>query len=122
MKESIRAAEHELAHNRCVAALKDLAGEDSPKIQELEDLKARRLPPAVAAMMEVQIMADILESLTTPASLEYPLSPLDQDVADNLVAAGYEKLDAVRRASDEDLLAVKGIGPKTLKGIRAAVV
>lgn len=125
MKESARAAQHEIAHNRCVAALKSLVGEDDPKIRELVDLKARRMPPAVGAMMETQIMADILEGLAANtngvASSDYPLSPMDQDVAEALVAAGYESLNEVRAASDEDLLDIKGIGPAKLKEIREAV-
>lgn len=124
MKESARAARHEMAQNRCVAALKALAGQDDPKIEELEGLRARRMPPAVSAMMEMQIMADVLEGLApanTGASSDYPLSPLDQDLVDALVAAGYEKLDGIREASDEELLAVKGIGKAKLQDIRRAV-
>lgn len=84
----------------------------------------RRLPPAVGSMMEREIMADILEGLvpaSAGASSDYPLTPLDQDVADALVSAGYETIDKVREASDEDLLAVKGIGKTKLKEIREAV-
>lgn len=37
-----------------------------------------------------------------------------------LKAAGYESLNAAAKASDEELLAVKGIGPAKLKQIREA--
>lgn len=35
-----------------------------------------------------------------------------------LIAAGYTSLDAVRSASDEELLAIEGIGEATLKKLR----
>lgn len=62
MKESARAIRHELAHNSCVGALKELAG-DNAKVRELENLKGTRMPPAVASMMEMELMAGILEDL-----------------------------------------------------------
>ena len=40
---------------------------------------------------------------------------------DGLVAAGFDSDEKVRAASDEDLLAVDGIGPGRLKQIRADV-
>ena len=43
-----------------------------------------------------------------------------QEYADKLAQAGYGDLDAVAQASDEQLLAVEGIGPKTLEKLRAA--
>lgn len=63
MKESARAARDEIAHNRCVAALKALASEGNEKVAELEDLRMRRLPAPVSSMMEREIMADVLEGL-----------------------------------------------------------
>jgi DNA integrity scanning protein DisA with diadenylate cyclase activity len=122
MKESARAARDEIAHNRCVAALEQLAGEDAAR--ELKEIRSRRLPPAVASTYELEVMAGILEGLVAGAgasTTDYPLSPLDQDVVDALAGAGYARLEDVRGASDEDLLAIKGIGPAKLKEIRGAV-
>ena len=46
--------------------------------------------------------------------------PEDFPGRDELVAGGFSTLGAVKAASDEDLDAVPGIGPATLKEIRAA--
>lgn len=120
MKESARAARDEIAHNRCVAAMKALVGEDDPKVRELEDLRMRRLPPAVGSMMEREIMADILEALVA-AHAPVPAAGLDEDVTRLLADAGYDSPQAIREASDEDLLAIKGIGKAKLQEIREAV-
>ena len=37
-----------------------------------------------------------------------------------LISAGYTSADQVRAASDDDLLAIDGIGPKTVEVIRNA--
>ena len=122
MKESARAARDEIAHNRSVAALKALAGEDDPKVTELEDLRARRMPAAVGSMLEREIMADILEGLAErQAALKDPGDPLDESTVQTLTDAGYDSLEAVREASDEDLLAINGIGPAKLQEIREKV-
>lgn len=122
MKESARAARDEIAHNRSVAALKSLAGEDDEKVRELEDLRARRVPADVGSMMEREIMADILEGLAeTHAVLKDPGEPLDQSTVKILADAGYDSMEAIRDASDEDLLAINGIGPAKLQEIREKV-
>lgn len=46
---------------------------------------------------------------------------LDDKVNALLGQAGYVDRRAVRRATDDDLLAIDGIGPKALKEIREAV-
>lgn len=121
MKESARAAQHEIAHNRCIAALRELPGAQPEKIQELEDLKARRMPPAVAAMEEQKIMADILEGLSSGGAQEDELLSVDgigEETAAELRERGIESRGDLKAASDEDLLAVPGIGQGTLKKIR----
>ena len=40
-------------------------------------------------------------------------------IARSLVSAGYLSREAVRRASDAEILAIRGVGPATLKKIRA---
>lgn len=45
---------------------------------------------------------------------------LNEPIMGALIDAGYSTLDALREASDEDLLAIDGIGPATLKKIRSA--
>lgn len=122
MKESARAARDEIAHNRSVAALKRLAGEDNEQVAALEEVRARRLPPAVAAMTEREIMADILEGLAEEhAALKDPGEPLDESTVKTLADNGYDSVEAIREAPDEVLLGIKGIGPAKLEEIREKV-
>ena len=59
---------------------------------------------------------------TPPASPETAaLSVPPEHGRDQLVANGFDSDEKVRDASDEDLLAVDGIGPGRLKQIRADV-
>jgi hypothetical protein len=48
------------------------------------------------------------------------LDVLDADQQAALSAAGFGSADAIRAASDEDLLKVEGIGPATLRKLREA--
>ncbi len=123
MKESVRAARDEIAHNRSVAALKQLAGENNEKIRELEELRAHNKPPtATGATLEREVMADILEGLAGQSSdSDYPSDPVDESTVQLLAGAGYDTLEKVREASDEDLLAIKGIGDAKLAEIREKV-
>lgn len=45
---------------------------------------------------------------------------LEADLASTLEAAGYTTADQLRAATDEELDAVSGIGPKSVEKIRAA--
>lgn len=47
--------------------------------------------------------------------------PVDFPGHDALKTAGYRSLRELDKVSDEELLTVEGIGPKTLKEIRAAL-
>lgn len=51
------------------------------------------------------------------------MSKLSEDFPghDQLVAGGYTTIAKVRNASDEELLAVDGVGPVTVEKIRAAL-
>jgi hypothetical protein len=46
--------------------------------------------------------------------------PEDFPARELLIAAGYDTLDLVKNASDEDLDAIDGIGPATVEKIREA--
>jgi DNA-directed RNA polymerase alpha subunit len=121
MKEERRAAEHEIAHNRCVTALEQLFGGGHEKIRELRDVRMRRMSPAVAAMEEQKVMADILEDLASGQASQYPSDPVDESTVQLLSDAGYDSLEAIREGTDENLLAIKGIGPAKLAEIREKV-
>lgn len=51
-----------------------------------------------------------------------PATDLAPEIAEKLSAAGYGTPEAIAAASDEQLLAVEGIGPATVKRLRAAAV
>ena len=53
-----------------------------------------------------------------PVPVEGNKSPLSEKILNALVEAGYEGVDDLVSASDEELLAVKGIGKAALKLIR----
>lgn len=121
---AIMAARTQIAKEGIRQSLGTLAGKEA--VRRLDDARAEApRQPQYQDMRENEVLNEILGKMAAApaasATSDYPLTPLDQDVADALVAAGYEKLEAVREASDEDLLKLKGIGPATLKDIRAAV-
>jgi len=58
-----------------------------------------------------------VEPVETGRTLESVLPEL----AERLVEAGFENLNDVRVATDEELLAVDGIGPARLRKVRSAV-
>lgn len=73
MKETVRAIRQEKAQDRCLAALKESVGEDEEKVVELENLKNVRLSDPDRAMMQLEIMADILEDLSGATKEDEPL-------------------------------------------------
>jgi hypothetical protein len=87
---------------------------------------------AAAAALEAQIAAlqaqraQLGQAAPTSQSgaaptTEHPfVTVVGEEQADRLVLAGYETPDAVKSASDEELLAVEGVGQATLRKLRAA--
>jgi hypothetical protein len=75
--------------------------------------------------------ADVLPVPSASPQLPAPTDRLDAaaelidrlgvDLGTQLALAGFASVDAVRAASDVELLAIKGIGPATLRTIRAAL-
>ena len=140
MKESARAARDEIAHNRSVAALKQLAGEDDHNVKELEDLRARRMPADVGSMMEREIMAGILEGLAKrqrvrnfaanlaetdpgrqgapeqedPSTFDITPDFLTAEQRQSLVGAGYLSDEEIMEAPRGDLEALPHIGDATV--------
>lgn len=125
MKESIRAAREEVAHNGLVedlTAIAGITGEGEEEVAELEDLKARRMPADVRAMTQLEVLRRFASRLREHlAALKDPGDPLDEGTVKTLADAGYDSLEAIREAPDEDLLAIKGIGPAKLEEIREKV-
>ena len=50
---------------------------------------------------------------------ERKAGPMPADVPDALAAAGFDTPDKIAAASDDELLAIPGVGPATLKKLRA---
>lgn len=86
---------------------------------ELYDVLKRR-----GAFVETPEMAKVRQgevALQTPALPNGDSTPkLPQDIIDRLKEEGYASPDEVLAASDDELLAIEGIGPKTLEKIREA--
>lgn len=87
-----------------------------PPMRDIELGRAIQLD-AFAIVLEQVVMA------TAPGEVEATATPLVIDGVkpehlDALAAAGITDLDGLRSASDDELLAVKGIGPATVERIR----
>lgn len=128
---SALAARTTLAHRRILAAVEQLA--DDPA--QVEALKGSQLPsrdPAYQAVVQLESIVGVLEGLVAdeaaPTEEVARLSPtpspvvlpLDEPTVMLLVNAGFDTPEALREATDDELLAIKGIGRKTLKEIRGA--
>jgi len=117
--ETAIAARNERNQKRLMAALEGLVEDEGL----IERLKAAQQPHRDAAYQQAErneVMADIAEHLLHKYT-EKPAGGLDGDVTRLLAEAGYENPESVRRASDEDLLKIKGIGPAKLGEIREAL-
>lgn len=74
-----------------------------------------------------EAVADLLEAIVAataeqaePAS-EFAAMGVDPSIAEKLIDAGYGDAAAVRAASDDDLLAIKGVGKATVRDLRASL-
>ena len=70
----------------------------------------------------IQFLAKTLRGLVQPAPLPAPdhvfYRLLDDRVAKALLRAGLDDIESVRKASDEELQAINGVGPSTLRTLR----
>lgn len=84
---------------------------------ETRELDARRARGLKSYGIVEYAVAPPVETPEHPAT---PPLPDDFPVRDLLADAGLETLERVRAASDDDLLALDGVGPKRLREIREA--
>lgn len=120
---------NEDALNRAQAAAEALAEsypELSDRAQALKDAETARTRDYLhTETARLVALADLVEAIAEQLGAKEPdrdFSPAvgeDGDAA--LHEAGYDTKEDVRNASDEELLAVDGIGPKKLSQLRASV-
>lgn len=120
---SALAARRELAQKRIIHALEGHADEE--KLAELKESQIPTRDPEYQAVTQLELIAAIAEALpneaVNKASDGLAGASLDEDTYELLIAAGYLTVEEVRIASDEELLAIKGIGPARLAETREAV-
>lgn len=122
------------AHGRILAAASYLA-ERHGLPDEYATLKGAGEPyrdPEIKALFEAEALADFLERMVTggivtakeadtgvnPMSLEaLNITPMARGA---LVAAGLNDVPSAAAFTDDDLLSLSGIGPATVRAIRAA--
>lgn len=118
------------AQRRIAASLEKLAS-DQHKIEELRYYGMASRNPEFTQARQLEVIAELLEEVsggTPPEATDDGATDdgaTDEGLSDNtakiLNDAGYDSDEAIRNASDEELLAIDGIGPKKLEEIRAEV-
>lgn len=117
--------------DRAEAAANAIAGENeevAEKAHALKDVSGR--DSMHEETNRITALADLLEAIAVAVGVTMPEDPSDgteledvdgvnAELAGELRAAGYETPEDLGDASDEELLRIDGIGPATLKKIRA---
>lgn len=107
------------AWKRIDAAMEVMAADIYP-----DSLNRFRNPPVPAyehearELYRIEAIADLMTALSDQTN---PLAtlPVDDDVRSALLDEGYESLVDITQADDNELLAIEGIGQKTLDAIRS---
>lgn len=90
---------------------------------EVQSARTRRVDAALKAGILVEVSAPVTgegdDVVEITASLLETFE--DERIIGALIAAGYDTVEKVRAASDEELRSVDGIGPKSLAAIRKAL-
>lgn len=94
--------------------------EEEPKIPTSAMVAAQRPDPEPEEAAPAEEVEEVSEETTvTLRSVEELV--LDSSTEELLIEAGYETIEELHEASDEELLDIKGIGPKTLEEVREAL-
>lgn len=126
-----QAEQYELEKEHAIR-LARLAGIEDPESKIDPELTAtvRFGDPTLADLIQQKARNELSEEALRrlESGENYPAAPSLEDVegigpelADNLRAAGFASSADLKTASDDELLAIDGIGPKKLKDIRAAL-
>lgn len=87
--------------------------------KELGDLVDRIRAESAEKLAELEARIAELESEIDYKALVDSVGGIPKHVAEILIEAGYDTVEKVRAASDEDLLGISGIGEGRVKAIRA---
>ncbi len=85
------------------------------------DLTADDWAALDAARQALVMASPLYETEPPPIGRKTTLPGVGPEIAQALYHAGYTTLDAIAAATEEDLLAISGIGPGRLKQIREAL-
>ena len=131
MDNRIKATRTAIARNRMQVATRALAERYGLAAQVAAIDAAARVPASAREVYQLEATADLLDAIiaavnvpaanATPASELAVLDAVSPGLAKKLVAAGYDNLVSVREATDDDLVAIKGIAKKTVQKIRAEI-
>lgn len=133
MDPNVRAERFDQARKRLQAiaeTLADKSGDSSiqEKALRIDEPMSGAIEPQTRELLQLEASVECLEDVamklegSVPESKQaYDFSPIvGNDGNEALHSAGYIQPAEVREASDEDLLAVDGIGPKKVADLRSA--
>lgn len=89
--------------------------------RDLTEEEYERLAPEVRKLVDEGSLYEVVASEVVESKGPRFFDELPMVIADALVEAGYERLADVAGASDEELLAVDGIGAERLAKIRELI-
>ena len=126
MHPRIRAERRAIAQQRIESAVSLLAEQQPELVAFADRLRATNKDPELEALFRLEAIADFLSQLTGPEQ-EPPselaaLDGLGPELVQALADKGIVTLVDLTAASDEDLLAVSGIGKGLLKKLRSQII
>lgn len=116
MEQIIQSGGSVVYHGRILSSLHDL-----PSDAELAAGNPERETIAVTTLQQqiADLQAQLAQlQLSQAPQGAPPTAELAPELVERLAVAGYDTPEAIAAASDEELLAIEGIGPATLKRIR----
>lgn len=131
MDAGIRAARLQLARDRIRVATLALVERHGLHDHSTTMADADRMPVAVRDVYQLEAVAALLDALVlteavkaedaTPESELAALSSVGPQLAEKLTEAGITNVVTLSDASDDELLAIDGVGRSTLRRIRAEI-
>lgn len=118
MHPDVAAIRKASAWNKIDAAMEVLAADINPGV--VDSFRNPPVPFYEKDSRDLYRIEAVASLLTALADQTDPLAalPVDKDVKDSLIDEGYETIHDITEASDQELLAIEGIGHRTLDQIR----